>query len=88
MPRCDIFELRGGDADYNAYALREVLKGGDHLDARRNSIILNASMAVYVYGLVSSVEEGVALTKQVLASGKALEKLDEWIKVTQYIAKK
>ena len=43
---------------------------------------------MYVYGLANSVEEGVALARKVLYSGKALQTLDTWIGVTQKLCDK
>ena len=57
--------------------------GGEFTNAKRDSILLNAGFGVYVYGLASSVKEGVEIARGVLYSGKALETLDKWIGVTQ-----
>jgi len=62
---------------------RQVLQGGDKFNAKRNAVILNAGMGLYVYGLASSIEEGIEMARGVLRSGKGLIKLDEWISVTQ-----
>lgn len=64
---------------------RKVLKSGDVFNAKRNSVILNAGMGLYVYGLASSIEGGIEIARDVLRSGKGLVKLDEWIEVTQTI---
>ena len=87
MPLCKVEDLRGGDAAENAQALRDVLTGGSHRNAKRDSVVLNAGFGVYVYGLAGSVEEGVALARQVMESGKALNTLDKWIATTQTIEK-
>lgn len=67
------------------FGCRKVLKGGDVFNAKTNSVILNAGMGLYVYGLASSIEEGIEIARDVLRSGKGLVKLDEWIEVTQMI---
>ena len=79
--------LTGGGPEENAQALRDVLMGGEFSNAKRDSILLNAGFGVYVYGLAASIEEGVALARKVLYSGKAIETLDKWIATTQTIAK-
>ena len=79
IPRCTIEDLKGGDADENAKALRDVLAGGEFTNAKRDSIILNAGFGLYVYGLADSIEKGIELARKVLYSGKAIQKLDEWI---------
>ncbi len=86
IPRCTIEDLKGGDADYNAEALKEVLSGGEyHHDARKNAVVLNTAMALYVYDEVSSIEEGMKRAKETLISGKAIDKLNEWIRASNQI---
>lgn len=88
IPRCVIGDLKGGDADENAQALKDVLAGGEHTNAKRDSVLLNAGVGMYVYGLAESIEDGVALARKTLFSGAASRKLEEWIAVTQAISKK
>lgn len=85
IPRCDLVDLKGGDPDENAERFRQVLMGGDHMDAKRNSIILNAGFGCYVYGLTDTVEGGIELARSTLQSGKANELLGKWIHVSQKI---
>ena len=85
MERCTLEELRGGSPEENAEEFRKVLKGGMHVNAKRNSIILNAGLGCYVYGIVGSIEEGVTLAKKTLENGDAERKLGEWIGVSQSI---
>lgn len=84
--RCTITDLKGGDADENAQALRDVLLGGEYNNAKRDSIILNAGMGCYVYGLAESVEDGIKLARKVLYSGQASVKLQQWIEASQQAA--
>eukprot|EP01041_Mallomonas_annulata_P008115 gene8115-16657_t len=87
VPLCTVEDLKGGDAQENAQALRDVLTGGTHRDAKRDSVVLNAGFGVYVYGLAGSVAEGVKLARNVMESGNALVTLDKWIKTTQRLEK-
>ncbi|MDA9689205.1 anthranilate phosphoribosyltransferase [Betaproteobacteria bacterium] len=48
-------------------------------------VILNAAGALYVADCCDSVRQGVILAKSSIASGAALEKLDEFVKFTQSI---
>jgi len=86
IPRCKLEDLRGGDPDENAVEFRKVLLGGSHTNAKRDSIVLNAGVGVYVYGLRDSIEEGCQLAREVLESGKGTDKLEEWIKCSQEVA--
>ncbi|KAJ8609242.1 hypothetical protein CTAYLR_008055 [Chrysophaeum taylorii] len=83
IPRCTLEDLKGGDADLNARALRECLAASDATDARRDAIALNAAMGLYVYGAADSVEAGLDLAREGLRTGAGLEKLDAWIATTK-----
>ena len=48
-------------------------------------MILNAAGALYVAGCCDSVRQGVALARDSIASGAAIEKLKEFVKFTQVI---
>lgn len=82
VPRCTIEDLKGGDADENAQALRDVLAGGEYTNAKRDSIILNAGFGLYVYDAADSIEKGIEMARSVLYSGKAIQKLNEWISIS------
>jgi anthranilate phosphoribosyltransferase len=86
IPRCELIELKGGDPEENAERFRQVLMGGDHTDAKRDSIVLNAGFGCYVYGLADSIEDGIKLARTTLESGKASDLLKEWIATSQAIA--
>ena len=47
--------------------------------AQRNLVVLNSAAAFYIYGLASSIQEGVTKVEELLASGGVLKKLDEII---------
>jgi anthranilate phosphoribosyltransferase len=71
----DPHDLRGGDPDYNARVINEVLRcelGG----AARAAVVLNAGAALYVSGIATSIREGVAAADAALDSGKGAAALD------------
>lgn len=86
IPRCELIDLKGGGPEENAEKFRQVLMGGSHTNAKRDSIVLNAGVGCYVYGLTESIEDGCKLARTTLEYGKASELLQEWIKVSQEIA--
>lgn len=86
IERCKVEDLRGGGPEENAEEFRKVLLGGEEMNAKRDSICLNAGVGCYVYGLTDSIEEGVALAKKTLQSGKATDVLKNWIESSQEIA--
>ena len=87
IERCKVEDLRGGGPEENADEFRKVLLGGDEMNAKRDAVCLNAGVGCYVYGMSDTIEEGVALAKKTLQSGKATEVLQTWIEVSQEIAK-
>jgi len=86
IPRCDVKDLRGGGPEQNAEEFKKVLLGGSHTNAKRDSIVLNAGVGCYVYGLVETIEDGVALARKTLETGKADEVLQKWIVASQEAA--
>jgi anthranilate phosphoribosyltransferase len=83
VARCTVEDLKGGGAAENASLLRDALAGGAHTTGKRDAIVLNAGVGLYVFGLAASIEAGVALARATLESGAAIAKLDEWIATTQ-----
>jgi anthranilate phosphoribosyltransferase len=88
IPRCELIDLKGGDPKENADKFVDVLEGGDHTDAKRDSIVLNAGVGCWIYGLCDSIEDGCKLARTTLESGKASDLLQKWITVSQEIASK
>ncbi len=74
-------ELRGGDAAFNAEALRRVLMGEQ--GAYRNAILLNSAAALLVAGQVEDWLEGVEEATEALDKGLAKALLDCWIETVK-----
>ncbi|MFT4438202.1 anthranilate phosphoribosyltransferase [Caballeronia sp. 15715] len=53
----------------------------------REIVTLNAGTALYAANVAESIEAGMALAKEVIASGQAREKVDELVRFTQQFAK-
>ena len=73
MERIEIDQVRGGDAKRNAEILISVLK--NEASPFLEVTVLNAGLGFYANGKVDSIKEGIALAREVIASGAALEKL-------------
>ena len=73
-------QLRGGDAETNAAALVEVLKGKK--SAFRDVAILNAAAAIVVAGKAKDLKEGVAIATKSLDSAEAEGRLDRLIAIS------
>jgi len=73
-------QLRGGDADCNAAALKDVLKGKK--GPFRDVALLNAAAAIVVAGKAKDLKEGVAVATKSLDSSEAEGRLDRLIKIS------
>ncbi len=70
-------KIRGGDAKFNALALKKILKG--EKNAYREIVLLNCAAALLVSGKVADLKQGAILAAKAIDSGAALKKLDQWI---------
>ena len=77
LPRHPIAAIRGGDPDYNAAALRRLLKGEG--GAYRDAVLLNAAAALILAGHADDLRNGVEEAREVLDNGLANTLLDCWI---------
>jgi anthranilate phosphoribosyltransferase len=75
--------LRGGDAESNAKALLDVLKGKP--GPFRDVAILNAAAALIVAGKAKDLKEGAALAAKSIDSGEAQGRLDRLIAVSNAV---
>ena len=73
--------IRGGDAKENADILLRILKG--EKGAYRDTVLLNAGLGMYAYGNAGTIQEGIAIAKESIDSGAALQKLESLISQTQ-----
>ncbi|MGL5165329.1 MAG: anthranilate phosphoribosyltransferase [Afipia sp.] len=80
LPRATAAELKGGDAEANAKALRDVLDGKP--GAYRNVALLNAAAALVVAGKAKDLKEGVALGTKALDTGAATDRLTRLVAVS------
>ena len=72
--------LKGGDADYNARILREVLDGKE--GPQRDVVLLNAAAAMVVGGLDEDITAGFEVARASIDSGKARQALDRLVEVS------
>jgi len=75
-------EILGGDAKQNATITRNILEGKER-GAKRDMVLLNAGAALFVDGKAASIKEGIQMAAEAIDSGKAKEKLQEIIQVSQ-----
>ncbi len=67
-----------GDVGRDATALLRVITGADQ-GPRSDIVCLNAAPMLYVMGKAATLEEGIAMSRQAIASGAALTKLRDWV---------
>jgi len=77
IARHGLESIRGGDAAYNAAALRRLLMG-EH-GPYRDAVLLNTAAALIVAGEVSTWEDGVEEAAEAIDKGLANALLDCWI---------
>ncbi|RWC34330.1 MAG: anthranilate phosphoribosyltransferase [Mesorhizobium sp.] len=73
-------ELRGGDAAYNAEALRAMLGGA--AGAYRDTVLMNAGAGLVVAGKATTLGDGIVTAAQAIDSGRALQVLDRLVEIS------
>lgn len=73
MELADLSAVVGGTAQENAQITLDILNGKP--GPRRDIVLLNAGCALYTIRRAESIEAGIALAKESIDSGRALEKL-------------
>ena len=80
LKRCAVADLHGGSPDQSAAIVRQVLQGNP--GPARDVVLLNSGAALYVSGSAGSVEDGMRLAAQSIDSGRAREKLEQLVRMT------
>jgi anthranilate phosphoribosyltransferase len=78
LPRHPPEALKGGDAAFNAAALRRLLAG--ETGAYRDAVLLNAAAALIVAGEARDWQDGVEEAAEVIDKGLAKALLDCWVR--------
>ena len=73
-------EITGDDQRKNAGITLSVLAG--EKNAAREMVVLNSGFAFYVAGKTNTVEDGILLAEDVLDSGAAKRKLDQFVEMS------
>lgn len=80
LPTASIDDIRGGDAETNAQALRDLLQGAR--GAYRDIVLLNAAAALVVADRAADLREGADLAGRVIDDGLAARALDGLVAAT------
>jgi anthranilate phosphoribosyltransferase len=73
--------VSGGNATENADIIRKILDGEE--GAKKDMVLLNASAAFVAAGLCDGFKAGLELARDSIESGKAREKLNKLVELTQ-----
>lgn len=75
-------DLAGGSSEQNAKIMLNVLKG--EKGPRRDIVLINAAAAIVAGGKADDLKVGIELAAESIDSGKALEKLEQLRKTTNF----
>lgn len=84
LGRHPLEELAGGDPERNAAALRAVLDGSGP-QAAKDVVAFNAGAAIYLADLAEDITAGVDVAREVMASGAAARKLEQYLRFTNQV---
>ena len=80
LPRYRREDLRGGDAAFNARALRNLLEGAP--GAYRDTVLMNAGAGLVVAGKAASLGDGAAMAARSIDGKHALGVLDALVRIS------
>lgn len=81
LTRCEKKELVGGTPAENA-AITCAILGGER-GPKRDAVLMNAGASLCIGGKADNMADGIKLAGEIIDSGKALETLENFIKVSQ-----
>ncbi len=76
--------IKGADAKENALITRAILEGKEQ-GAKRDIVLLNAGVALFVDGKARDIKEGIEMAKEAIESKKAIKKLNEIVEISHKI---
>ncbi|MDO4308121.1 MAG: anthranilate phosphoribosyltransferase [Eubacteriales bacterium] len=76
--RCSKEDLVGGTPEENA-AITKAILSGEEKGPKRQAVCLNAGASLYITGKAATIESGVRMAENLIDSGAALKKLEEFI---------
>ncbi len=82
LKRARIEDLAGGDRKENAIILKKILNR-EEKGAKRDIVLINAAAGILLGGKAKDLKEGLNTAKDILDSGKAYGKLEEFIEFTR-----
>jgi anthranilate phosphoribosyltransferase len=80
LARADKAAITGGSPEENAAITRRILAGSK--GPQRDIVLLNAGAGFYIAQKAADLKEGIQLAEEVIDSGRAAEKLDQFIRLS------
>ena len=74
LKHAEVGELQGGDAQTNAAILEAILSGRE-TGPKRDMVLMNAGAAIACAGLADDMGDGIAVSREMITSGAAFERL-------------
>ena len=84
MKRSNIADIIGGTPEDNAQIARDILCGRER-GAKRDIVLLNAGTGIFIGRDDITMEDSIKLAAEMIDSGKAYEKMEQFVKATQNI---
>lgn len=81
LKKCRKSDIQGGDKFENAEIIKNIFNGKE-VGPKRDVVILNSALAFYTYKTVPTIQEGVKLAQNIIDSKKALQKLNNYIEIS------
>jgi len=78
LGRYELSKVLGSSPSENAKTIKSIL-AGENKGAKRDIILLNSGAALYLVDKAATIKDGVAMAGELIDSGKAKAKLDEYI---------
>ncbi len=81
LKRSELKDIIGGDPAENVEITKAILSGKEK-GAKRDIVVMNAGIGIYIGRDDISMEEGVKMAADLIDSGKAYEKMEEFVRAT------
>ncbi|MFA9378197.1 MAG: anthranilate phosphoribosyltransferase [Lachnotalea sp.] len=85
LATCELSELIGGTPEDNAKITKDILNGKEK-GPKRDVILMNAGMCLYLGLDGITLKEGVEMAADIIDSGKAYQKFEEFVKATNELS--
>lgn len=80
VKKSELSHIKGGNPYENAKIFKDILEGKQ--GAKRDIVILNAALSIYLGKNLSTIEEGIKIAEDMIDSGKAKRLMEKFIKKT------